>query len=69
MGARKRWGHGGARPGAGRKRLVSEPDRIAVDFEKPDLDALRALAKERGTSVADLVRRAVSQYLARTRRD
>ncbi len=61
-------GWGGARPGAGRKRIVKEPERIAVDFEKPDLDALRALAERRGNSVADLIRRAVGQYLKRARR-
>ncbi len=58
-------GRGGARPGAGRKRIVKEPERIAVDLEKPDLDDLRALAERRGTSVADLIRRAVGQYLRR----
>ncbi len=61
-------GWGGARPGAGRKRIVKEPERIAVDFEKPDLDALRALAESRGKSVADLIRRAVGQYLRRAGR-
>ncbi len=61
-------GWGGARPGAGRKRIVKEPERIAVDFEKPDLDALRALAERRGNSVADLIRRAVGQYLRRAGR-
>lgn len=58
---------GGARPGAGRKRVVQEPKRIAVDLEKPDLDALRTLGKRRGTSVADLIRRAISQYLHRAK--
>jgi hypothetical protein len=62
----KRKGPGGARPGAGRKRVVGEPERIAVDLEKPDLNALRALAQTRGTSVASLIRRAVSSYLNRT---
>ena len=60
-------GRGGARAGAGRKRVVQEPERIAVDLEKPDLDALRTMGKRRGTSVADLIRRAVSQYLRRAR--
>jgi hypothetical protein len=52
---------------AGRPRVVKHPERIAVDLEKPDLDALRALGKRRETSVADLIRRAVSQYLRRAR--
>ncbi len=64
----KRKGPGGFRPGAGRKRIVANPERIAVDLEKPDLDALRALAEDRGTSVAALIRRAVAAYLKRTKR-
>ena len=63
--AQKPSGRGGARPGAGRKRIVQSPERIAVDLEKPDLDALRDLAEARETSVADLIRRAVSQFLGR----
>jgi hypothetical protein len=39
-----------------------------VDLEKPDLDALREVAADRGTSVAELVRKAVAQYLRRARR-
>ena len=62
----KKW-RGGARKGAGRKRIVQDPERIAVDLEKPDLNAMRALAEQRGTSVADLIRRAVSQYLRRSK--
>ncbi len=61
-------GHGGARPGAGRKRVVQEPERMAVDFERSDLEALRALADEREISVGALVRRAVSHYRRRTKR-
>ena len=64
----KKRGPGGARPGAGRKRIVQDPERIAVDLEKPDLDALRALARDRDTSVADLIRRAVTQLLRRAGR-
>ena len=66
--AAKRKGPGGSRPGAGRKRIVVDPERIAVDLEKPDLDALRVLAEERDTSVAALIRRAVAAYLKRTKR-
>jgi metal-responsive CopG/Arc/MetJ family transcriptional regulator len=46
---------------------VKEPERIAVDFEKHDLDELQSLAERRGTSAADLIRRAVEQYLRRFR--
>lgn len=59
--------HGGPRPGSGRPRLVQDPERIAVDLERSDLNALRDLAAKRGTSVADLIRRAVSQLLRRAR--
>ena len=68
MPEKKGTGRGGFRPGAGRPRVIQEPERIAVDLEQPQLDALRELASERGTSVADLIRRAVSQYLKRARR-
>jgi hypothetical protein len=47
--------------------VVQDPERIAVDLEKPDLGALRALGKRRGISVAALIRRAVSQYLHRAK--
>ena len=56
-----------SRSKVGRPRVVNDPERIAVDLEKPDLDALRTLGKRRRTSVADLIRRAVSQYLRRAR--
>lgn len=58
---------GGARAGSGRKRVVQDPDRIGIDFERPDLEALRELALTRDTSVANLVRIAVAQYLRRSR--
>ncbi len=61
-------GHGGRRDGAGRKRIVEDPERIAVDLERPDLDALRALGIERETSVANLIRLAVARFLKRARR-
>ena len=53
---------------AGRPRMVEDPERIAVDLERPDLNALRALAESRETSVAELIRRAVAQYLRRAGR-
>jgi hypothetical protein len=48
--------------------VVQNPERIAVDLERPDLDALRALALERGTSVAALIREAARSLLTRARR-
>jgi hypothetical protein len=44
---------------------VNDPERLTVDFERADLNALRALADDRGTSVASLVRKAVEQFLRR----
>jgi hypothetical protein len=60
-------GRGGTRSGAGRKRVVLDPERKGIDFERADLNALRAIAADRETSVASLVRRAVQQFLRRTR--
>lgn len=62
----KKTGRGGARKGAGRKRLVQDPERIGVDFERTDLNALRDLAVARETSIANLIRTAVAQYLRRS---
>jgi len=62
-------GRGGWRPGAGRKRIVREPARLAIDFERADMDELVRLADERGASVASLIREAVAAYLARRRRE
>lgn len=56
---------GGARPGAGRKRIVKDPVRMGVDFERADMDALRELAEQRQVSIVSLIRKAVSQYLRR----
>jgi len=65
---RRKAGHGGKREGAGRRRIVQDPERVAVDFERPDLAALRELAERRGTTIPMLIRQAVSQYLKRSRR-
>jgi hypothetical protein len=59
--------HGGARRGAGRPRQVQDPVRLAIDHEREDAEALRELAEERGTSVAELVRAAVRVYVKRYR--
>lgn len=59
---------GGARPGAGRPKVVHVPERIAIDVEKRDLDALRRLADRRKLSLANAVREAIRDYIARKRR-
>jgi hypothetical protein len=58
---------GGWRPGAGRPRIVQDRVRFTLDFERAQLEALQALAKESGESVAALVRRIVDGFLARRR--
>jgi hypothetical protein len=61
-------GWGGRRPGAGRKPTFNDHVDRTVRFERTDLEALEALAAERGASVGELIREAVSRYLARVRR-
>ena len=58
---------GGKRSRAGRKPTLKDPVSITLDLERPDADALKAIASERDASVASLVRAAVSAYLKRRR--
>ena len=60
---RRRGGWGGRRRGAGRKPIVKDPVRLGIDHEREDVEALRVLAKRRGLSVAEIVRKAVKAYL------
>ena len=59
---------GGARPGAGRKRIVLDPVRLSIDHERPDVEALEAIAEAQEVSVAHLVRKAVQAFVKRHRR-
>ncbi len=59
---------GGKRPGAGRKPTLKDPVRFTGDVERPDVDALEAIATERGVSVASLVRSAVHAHVNRQRK-
>ena len=69
VGARKTKGtRGGWRPGAGRKPTLRDPVSFTGDIERLDMDALEAIAEERGVSVASLVRAAVTAYVKRDRR-
>ena len=62
---KKASGLGGWRPGAGRKRIVQDPVRLSIDHERPDVEALEAMAEEQGVSVAHLVRKAVKAFVKR----
>jgi hypothetical protein len=42
--------------------------RLAVDHERPDVEALEAIAEKQGVSVAQLVRKAVQAFVKRHRR-
>jgi hypothetical protein len=64
----KRSGRGGARDGAGRPKEIQDRVDRTMRFEREDLDALDALAAERGVTAAQLVRDAVRSYLGNARR-
>lgn len=64
----KRSKRGGRRPGAGRPSLFRDSADRTIRFERSDLEALDTLAKPRGLTGADLVREAVTLYLAKRRR-
>ncbi len=65
MAARKKTGWGGARPGAGRPRLYAKMHRRSVDFDDADDRLLREIAAERGVTVIQVIREAVTAYLKR----
>lgn len=48
--------HGGARQGAGRRRLYRDKSKITVVLERAERDYLRTEARERGVAVSTLVR-------------
>ena len=62
---KSRWG--GKREGAGRPSEVGDPVRFTFDVERAEMDSMKAIAEERGVSVASLVRAAVRAYLRRQR--
>ena len=61
-------GWGGRRPGAGRKPVLHDPVTVTTDVESTDFEVLEAIAQERNTTVASLVRAAVAAYVKRYRR-
>lgn len=56
---------GGARTGAGRKPILRNPQLRSVTFEKAQMDALARIARRRGWTFAEAVRRAVAAYVKR----
>ena len=65
---RKKSGHGGARPGAGRPKEMKNAVGYRLQIEQEDLEALRALSRERKLPVSELIRRAIRTLLRRQRR-
>lgn len=59
----KTWG--GRREGAGRKPRLSDGVSFTGELERADVEVLQEIAKERGVSVATLVRAAVRAYAKR----
>ncbi len=55
------------RRGPGRPRLLEDPVQYWVQMERKDAEDAEALAKRKGLSFAELVRRAVKVYLRRSR--
>ena len=59
---------GGRREGAGRPAVLDDPVSRWVQIERPDLEAAEQLARARGISFAELMRRALKTYLHRPKR-
>ena len=65
---KKPGGHGGWRPGAGRKPTLDNPVSFTGEIERSDMVVLEAISEERGVSIASLVRAAVAAYVKRLKR-
>ena len=65
-GGKTTWG--GRREGAGRPRVLKEPVDRWVRLEREDAEAAEELAKRRGISLSELIRRALRSYLGRQKR-
>ncbi len=64
----KRGGHGGARRGAGRPRLMQNRVAFTVTIEARHYGKLVQLANERSVTLATVVREALGAYVERRRR-
>ena len=69
MGDRRLWkAWGGKRANSGRKQVMEDPVSFTAELERPELEALKAIAKDRSVSAGSLVREAVRRFLARQNR-
>ena len=65
---KSRNGRGGARPGAGAKKIIRDRVMRSVSFERSQMKKVERIAKDEGLSFAAVVRRAVDAYLKRRRK-
>ena len=61
----KRKGWGGKRAGSGRKKVVDDPVRLAIDLERKDGEALKNIASSKGMSLAEFVRATLKARITR----
>ena len=59
---------GGRREGAGRPQVLKDPVDRWVRLEREDAEAAEKLAKQRGISLSELIRRVLRSYLSRSKR-
>ncbi len=57
---------GGARTGAGRKPTITDAVPLNLMVARADLARLRAIARRRGVTVSEVVRRTLRRSLARS---
>lgn len=53
------------RPRRGRPQIITDPVGLGVDLERPQHEALKAWARERGISVSEAIRRLVAKAVGR----
>jgi hypothetical protein len=63
--SRKPSGRGGRRPGAGRKRELTDAVRATTVLDGPDFERVAAIALQGGSTVASVIREAVKAFLRR----
>ena len=68
MMAQRKVGWGGRRKGAGRPSVFKDPVNRWVRLERADAEAVEKLARDRGVSLSELIRRALRSYLGRQKR-